>query len=168
MSVALVALVALGGLGGCAKDDAMTSGDSQLTEAQATVRVEELIHQVVSGITPKPRLELLPTSLAEHRCLPNEGSVPTGKIYVVRSYYLKGLPEKDLSSAALIIQGNWESAGHKIAMTHRFDAGKPRLSGDTDDGFGLSLDTTTTMELLLAVVSPCFRPSTSPSPSATP
>ncbi|WP_344973893.1 hypothetical protein [Streptosporangium fragile] len=143
------------------------SDGSSLTEAQATARVEELVRQVVAGITPEPRLDLLPTSLAEHPCIPNEGSAPTGKIYVVRSYYLKGLPKDRLSEAGQKIRDNWERAGHKITMTHMFESGQPQLSGETSDGFGLSLDTATTMELLLSVVSPCMRPTT-PSPSAAP
>ncbi|MBB4916939.1 hypothetical protein [Streptosporangium saharense] len=159
-------LVVLGGLGGCARSDSMTDGGSKLTEAQATARVEELIRQVVSGITPKPRMELIPTSLAEHPCIPNEGSALTGEIYVVRSYHLKDLPKDGLSAVAEKIRGNWESAGHKITMTYRFDEGEPRLSGETSDGFGLALDSTVEKELALLVQSPCFRPSTSP--SATP
>ncbi|MBB2911276.1 hypothetical protein FHS43_002541 [Streptosporangium becharense] len=139
-----------------------------MTEAEAVARVEELVRQVVAGITPEPQLDLLPTSLAEHPCIANEGSVSTGKIYVIRSYYLKSLPKDRLSEAGQKIRDNWEQAGHKITMAHMFESGEPRLSGETSDGFGLALDTTiTTKELLLRVDSPCMRPTTS-SPSAAP
>lgn len=167
-SMMVAAAMAVGGLGGCAEKGATMNDRPAMTEAQATARVEELVRQGVDGIDPKPRLSLFPTSLAEHPCIPNEGNVSTGEIYINRSFYLKGLPKDRLAEAGLKIKENWEKAGHRFTTSHGFDKGEPRLWGVTGDEFDLSLSTAATMEITLTVNSPCFRPVSSPSPSTAP
>ncbi|GHH70069.1 hypothetical protein GCM10017673_21360 [Streptosporangium violaceochromogenes] len=148
-------------------EEAMTTEGPSLSEPQATERVEELVRTAVAGITPPPKLKLVPTSLADHPCIPNYGNKPTGKIYVIRSYYLTDLPKDRLLDAAKKIQANWEEARHKITDSRVVGNEKPQMSGETSDDFYMALDTVdlkTERGLLLAVGSPCFRPA-SPSPS---
>ncbi|MEU0485837.1 hypothetical protein ABZ260_42545 [Streptosporangium sp. NPDC006013] len=139
-----------------------------MSEAQALTRVEELIRSALTGVMPAPGLDLYPTSLADHPCIPNEGNILTGDIYVIRIYYLTGIPKERLVEAARHIRANWEGAGHKITNEYAFDKGKPRLSGRTGDDFRLALDTAkrnSTLQILFSVSSPCFRPD-KPSPSS--
>ncbi|MEV4753170.1 hypothetical protein ACFQVD_01195 [Streptosporangium amethystogenes subsp. fukuiense] len=159
----------IGWLSGCAKESTMNDGPN-ISEAQALARVEELIRAALTGVTPTPGLDLDPTSLADHPCIPNEGNILTGDIYVIRVYYLTGIPKERLVQEVRKIQTNWEKAGHKITNTYAFDQGKPQLSGRTGDDFRLALDTVdrnSTLQILFSVGSPCFRPD-KPSPSASP
>ncbi|MFJ2029742.1 hypothetical protein [Streptosporangium sp. NPDC087985] len=138
-----------------------------ISEAQALARVEELIRSVLTGVTPTPGMDLIPTSLADHPCIPDEGNILTGDIYIVRTYYLTGIPKERLVEAARHIQANWEKAGHKITSTHAFDQGEPQLSGWTDDDFRLAVETVerdSTLQFLFSVVSPCFPPDKPSSP----
>lgn len=164
----LTALVVMGWLSGCAKESSMDN-EPNITEAQAATRVEELIRAVLVGVEPTPGMDLTPTSLSDHPCLPNEGDTPTGKIYIIRKYYLTGIPEKRIVEAARQVQANWKKAGHRITNEYAFDIGKPQLSGRTDDDFRLALDTVerdSALQILLLVRSPCFRPD-KPSPSSS-
>ncbi|MBB4920877.1 hypothetical protein [Streptosporangium saharense] len=120
-------------------EEAMTAEGPSLSETQATERVERLIRTAIAGITPPPKLELVPTSLADHPCIPNYGNKPTGKIYIIRSYYLSELPENLLPDAARKIQTNWEEAKNKITASRTGSAERPRLSGETSDDFYMSL-----------------------------
>ncbi|WP_440099938.1 hypothetical protein [Streptosporangium sp. H16] len=165
---ALTALAMIGWLSGCTKDSTMNDGPN-ISEAQALARVEELTRLVLAGVKPTPGLDLIPTSLADHPCIPNEGNIPTGKIYIIRKYYLTGIPNERLVEAARKIQVNWEGLGHKITNEHAFDTGEPRLSGRSSDDFRLALNTVereSTLQFLLSVSSPCFRPD-KPSPSSS-
>ncbi|MEV4382607.1 hypothetical protein [Streptosporangium sp. NPDC049644] len=141
-----------------------------ISEAQALARVEDLIRSVLTGVTPTPGMDLDPTSLADHPCIPNEGNVLTGEIYVIRVYYLTGISKEHLVQEVRRIQSNWEKAGHKITNEYAFDLGKPQLSGRTGDDFRLAVDTVerdSTLQILLSVGSPCFPPD-KPSPTASP
>ncbi|MEV4092098.1 hypothetical protein [Streptosporangium saharense] len=168
---AVLVLVATGCLSS-PTEEAMTTEGPSLSETQATERVAGLIRTAVDGITPPPKLELVPTSLADHPCIPNYGNKPTGKIYVIRSYYLSDLPEDRLLDAARKIQTNWEGGKNKITTSRTANTERPRLSGETSDDFYMSLSTVNLSSgpaLLLSVGSPCFRPvPPSSSPSAMP
>ncbi|GAA4207234.1 hypothetical protein GCM10022252_70600 [Streptosporangium oxazolinicum] len=140
-----------------------------ISKAQATTRVEELVRTAVAEVKPVPNMKLSPTSLADRPCIPDEGNVLTGEIYVIRSYYLTGIPKEHLVEVARKIQTNWKNSGHKITNEYAFDRGKPQLSGRTSDDFRLALDTVdgeSGLEISLLVGSPCFRPD-KPSPSPT-
>ncbi|MGW0587569.1 hypothetical protein [Streptosporangium sp. NPDC002607] len=157
----------IGWLGGCTKESKMNDGPN-MSDAQALARVEELIRSVLTGATPTPGMDLYPTSLADHPCIPNEGNILTGDIYVIRIYYLTGIPKEHLVREVRKIQASWEKAGHKITNTYAFNQGEPQLSGRTGDDFRLAIDTVkreSTLQILLSVSSPCFRPG-KPSPSS--
>ncbi|GAB2445489.1 hypothetical protein GCM10027187_08520 [Streptosporangium sandarakinum] len=164
----LTALAMIGWLSGCAKESPMDDGPD-ITEAQATARAEDLIHTVLVGVTPAPGMDLISTSPGSQTCLPDEGNTPTGKVYVIRKYYLTGIPKDRIVEAARQIQANWKKAGHRITNEYAFDMGEPQLSGRTGDDFRLALDTVerdSTPQILLSVGSPCFRPD-KPSPSSS-
>ncbi|MGW2200311.1 hypothetical protein ACWCSH_49430, partial [Streptosporangium sp. NPDC001682] len=110
----------IGWLSGCVKESTVNDGPN-ISEAQALARVEELIRTALTGVTPTPGLDLDPTSLADHPCIPNEGNILTGDIYVIRVYYLTGIPKERLVQEVRKIQTNWEKAGHKITNTYAFD-----------------------------------------------
>lgn len=166
---ALTALAMIGWISACTKESTMNDGPN-ISKAQALAQVEELIRSLLTGVTPTPGMDLVPTSLADHPCIPNEGNVPTGKIYIIRKYYLTGIPKERLIGAARQIQANWEKLGHKITSEHAFDMGEPQLSGRSSNDFHLALNTVereSTLQFLFSVGSPCFRPD-KPSPSTSP
>ncbi|MER6826591.1 hypothetical protein ABT352_11440 [Streptosporangium sp. NPDC000563] len=86
-------------------------------------------------------MDLVPTNLDSETCLPDEGNIPTGKFYIIRKYYLAGIPEKSIVEAVRHIKTDREKSGNAITREYAFDIGKPRPSGWTGDDFRLALDT---------------------------
>ncbi|MFI6598111.1 hypothetical protein ACIBHX_17785 [Nonomuraea sp. NPDC050536] len=133
--------------------------DRTMTESQALARVEKLIHETAAVIVPKPRLELMPHTVAPHPCLHDDKS--QDQIVVNRAYWLRDIPKSDIMNVSRQVRAYWESQGHRITASGR--EGNPDLSGVSQaDGFTLALTWSAGDTLYLAATSACVWPKGTP------
>ncbi|MFD1935875.1 hypothetical protein ACFSKW_30830 [Nonomuraea mangrovi] len=132
-----------------------------MTQAQALDRVEQLIRETAAALTPQPRLELLPSSVAPHTCLDQGKS--ENQLVIYRAYWLRDLPRADNMNIARQVQAYWEKRGHVITATGGFHDGAPTVHGESrPDGFLLALVWAEGDDLYLASTSTCVWPNGSP------
>ncbi|GAA3155040.1 hypothetical protein [Nonomuraea roseoviolacea] len=142
----------------------LTSGCSvnqpTATSAQALARVEQLIHETADILTPKPRLESVPSFEVPSTCWDEDKS--QDQIIVSRAYWLRDVPKSENMSISQQVRAHWEAAGHRIVASGR--AGNPDLSGESQpDGFTLTLTWAEGDNLYLGAASPCVWPDGHPS-----
>ncbi|MBA2893757.1 hypothetical protein [Nonomuraea soli] len=122
-----------------------------INRAQALTRVEELIHDTTRALTPRPRLEALPSFNAPTGCLDDDEH----RVVISRAYWLRDVPATENMAVSRQIRAHWESRGHRITAS-----GGPGLNAETrTDGFLLALVWSEGDALYLGVSSPCITPS---------
>lgn len=122
-----------------------------MNRAHALTRVEELIQDTTQALTPRPRLEAMPSFNAPTGCLDDNEQ----QIVVSRAYWLRDLPAPKNMAVSSQIRAHWESRGHRITAS-----GGPGLNAETrTDGFLLALVWSEGDALYLGVSSPCITPS---------
>ncbi|MFI9558797.1 hypothetical protein [Nonomuraea endophytica] len=136
-------------LTGCAADK------TTLTQAQAVGLIDELISETAHAITPRPKLEVLPSFNAPSGCL-GEGA-SENRIIVSRAYWLRDVPKDQNLAISRQIRAFWQSRGHRIVAVG--SNGNPDLSGESQpDGFKLSLTRAKGDSLFLGASSTCIWP----------
>src|SRR4051794_36708888 len=110
LTVMIVAVVVL--VTGCTGGEAVN--EPTMTQAQALARVEQLINETVSVITPKPRLDLYRPSLNVNACLDATDGGSEDRIVISRSYYLRDIPRDQVGEVARQIKQHWERQGYYI------------------------------------------------------
>ncbi|MFI6323607.1 hypothetical protein ACIBG8_39185 [Nonomuraea sp. NPDC050556] len=121
--------------------------ESTMTQAQALNRVEQLVHETAEAITPHPRLELIPYSVATSSCLDHG-------VVINRKYWLRDVPKAENMSVSRQVRAFWQAGGHTIVASG--DDGNPGLSGlSRPDNFILALVWAEGDDLYLAATSPC-------------
>ncbi|GAA2354352.1 hypothetical protein [Nonomuraea africana] len=128
-----------------------------LTQAQALARVDRLVHDTAAALTPKPRLELVASSVPFSACL--DGGKSESQIVINRAYWLRDLPKSENMSIARQVRAFWERQGHVITSTGGWQVGHPSIGGESrPDGFVLALTWSAGDDLYLAATSPCVWP----------
>lgn len=138
-----------------------TVNQPTITQAEALDRVEQLIRGTAATLTPKPRLELLPSSVAPNACL--DKGKPEDQIVIYRAYWLRDLPKADNMNIARQVQAYWEKQGHVITAIGGFQEGSPTIHGESrPDGFLLGLIWAEGDDLYLGATSTCVWPNGTP------
>ncbi|ACZ88956.1 hypothetical protein [Streptosporangium roseum] len=158
MIIAFAALVV-----GCTGGEAVNR--PAMTQAQALVRIEQLIKETVDAITPKPRLDLYRPSLNINGCFDPTDGGSEDRVVISRSYYLRDIAREQIAEVARQVKQHWEQQGHYIEGASKSGL---NISGHSQpDDFLLSLSLTGDNDVLgLGVTSPCIWPSGTPEPSS--
>lgn len=126
-----------------------------LSQAQAIALNDKLISETVRALTPKPRLEVIPSFNAPSGCL-GEGA-SENQIIVSRAYWLRDVPKDQNLAISRQVQVFWKSQGHRIVSVG--SNGNPDLRGESQpDGFRLFLTWAEGDDLLLGASSTCIWP----------
>ncbi|MEU8245923.1 hypothetical protein [Nonomuraea sp. NPDC048916] len=147
---------AMGLLMGCS-DTGDASSTRSITEAEATSRVEALIHGTVEILKTHPTLQLVPYSATPTPCAFSNEGIPE-RYTIGRAYWLHKMPSEGLVDTAQQVVSSWRHDGHAITSSGGFDVGKPGVSATTADGYHLSLAWAEGDVLYLAATSPCLWP----------
>ncbi|MFI6298995.1 hypothetical protein ACIBEJ_45920 [Nonomuraea sp. NPDC050790] len=132
-----------------------------LTQTQAIGLIDKLINQTVRAITPKPRLEVLPSFNAPSGCA-GEGASEE-QIIVSRAYWLRDVPKDQNLAVSRQVRLFWQSQGHRIVAAG--GGGNLNLSGESrPEGFKLSLTWAEGDHLYLGASSTCIWPDGTPAP----
>jgi hypothetical protein len=130
-----------------------------ITQAEAYARVEQLIRDTASALTPKPRLELIPYGTAPAMCL--DQGADERMVRVNRSYWLREIPASENMDISRQVRAHWEGHGHHITASGRGD--NPDLSGQSQpDGFLLALSWAEGDRIYLGATSTCVWPEGTP------
>jgi hypothetical protein len=139
-----------------------------MTQKQATDRVEQLIHDTVAALSPKPRLEIIDYMSQPTSCVdPTDGGSPDRTV-ISHSYWLRGVPHGRNGDIGRQVEAYWKSKGYKITAVQGLDTNKPDINGYTQpDEFLISIETNVDGDLDIGATSPCIWPNGTPEPSAT-
>ncbi|MEU7984495.1 hypothetical protein AB0B56_06475 [Streptosporangium canum] len=148
---------------GCTGGEAVNG--PTMTQAEALVRVEQLIKETVAVIRPRPRLDLYRPSLNVNSCLDPTDGGSEDRIVIGRSYYLRDIPRYQVAEVARQVKQYWEQQGYYIEGV---SANGLNIAGHSQpDDFLISLASTGNNDVLnLGVTSPCVWPNGTPEPSS--
>ncbi|MFB9526384.1 hypothetical protein [Nonomuraea roseola] len=135
-----------------------------MTQAQALARVDQLVAETAAALSPKPRLELIQSSVPFSMCL-DEGK-SENQVVVNRAYWLRDVPSSENMNIARQVHAFWERQGHVITSTGGWQVGHPSIGGESrPDEFILALTWSAGDDLYLAATSPCVWPDGTPAPA---
>ncbi|WP_234438334.1 hypothetical protein [Streptomyces sp. NRRL S-340] len=84
-----------------------------MNEQQATKRAEEIIHQAVDGMSPKPKLERIgPAPVGA--CIARDDGGPDDRLQVRLAYKLTGVPGSEAKSLVRQARDAWVKLGYKF------------------------------------------------------
>lgn len=148
----------------------------KMSEQQAVDRAEEIIHQAVGRMSPKPTLK--PAGNSTGPCLAWDDHRSDDRVQVMRSYQLLGVPGNEAKKLVRQARDSWVKHGYKFTSSE--------ADGDWSDPFP-SVNTRTepddfSVEALTGVIdrkkgeglaaitvtSPCFLPKGSEKPPTNP
>lgn len=110
---AMVAVTACGGHGDEKGDGATTPKHVAMNEQQATQRAEEIIHQAVDGMSPKPKLERI-GPMPVGACIARDDGGPDDRLQVSLTYKLTGVPGSKAKSLVRQARDAWVKLGYKF------------------------------------------------------
>ncbi|WP_256257075.1 hypothetical protein [Streptomyces sp. MUSC 14] len=139
-----------------------------MNEQQATKRAEEIIHQAVDGMSPKPKLERIgPEPVGA--CIARDDGGPDNRLQVSLAYKLTGVPGSEAKSLVRQARDAWVKLGYKFQSSDA-DWSKPfphvNMRTEPDDFWmdaitGVVNRATGEGLASVGVTSPCFPRSTS-------
>jgi hypothetical protein len=110
---ALIAVTACGAHGGGKGDGATTPKHVAMNEQQATKRAEEIIHQAVDGMSPKPKLERIgPAPVGA--CIARDDGGPDDRLQVSIAYKLTEVPGSKAKTLVRQARDAWVKLGYKF------------------------------------------------------
>ncbi|MFE9116908.1 hypothetical protein [Streptomyces sp. NPDC007172] len=119
--LAAVALILTGC--GTEKSDGTTPGQVSMDDQQAIARAEEILHQAVDGMTPRPILKVVrPASVGP--CLAHDDHTEDDRVQVRLGYQLTGVP----GTAAKSLVKQADEAWRKRGYAYQPSAGAPDWS----------------------------------------
>ncbi|WP_328668248.1 hypothetical protein OG905_13725 [Streptomyces sp. NBC_00322] len=137
-----------------------------MNEQQAIDRAEEIIHQAVDGMSPKPTLERI-GSLPVGPCIARDDHGPDDRVQVTVAYKLTGVPGSEAQNLVRQARDAWLKQGYKYNSSGEADWSGPfpavymrtepddfwmdAMTGVVDRAKGEGLAS-------LGVTSPCFLP----------
>ncbi|WP_157251385.1 hypothetical protein [Nonomuraea typhae] len=128
--------------------------DQTLTPDQALARVDHLIRDTATVLTPMPRLELITFGTEANEC---PSPAAEGSITINRAYWLRDIPKHENLRISQQVRDHWQARGHRI--TGFGGEGSPNLSGESQpDRYILALSRAEGDNLYLAATSPCISP----------
>ncbi|TVZ75925.1 hypothetical protein [Streptomyces sp. BK340] len=164
---AMVAVTACGAHGSKG-DGAATPKQVAMNEHKATKRAEEIIHQAVDGMSPKPKLERIgPTPVGA--CIARDDGGPDDRLQVSLAYKLTGVPGSKAKSLVRQARDAWLKLGYKFQSSDA-DWSKPfphvNMRTESDDFWmdaitGVVNRATGEGLASIGVTSPCFSRSAS-------
>ncbi|MFE1861682.1 hypothetical protein [Streptomyces anandii] len=173
LAIAMVATSACGAHEGENGDGGATPQHVAMNDQQALKRAEEIIHQAVDGMSPKPKLEQIgPTPVGA--CIARDDHGPDDRLQVSLTYKLTGVPGSRAKSLVRQARDAWVKLGYKFQSSDA-DWSKPfpNVSMRTvSDDFWMDAVTgvvnRATGEGLasVGVTSPCFARHASDQPAA--
>ncbi|MEU7553904.1 hypothetical protein AB0B01_16420 [Streptomyces sp. NPDC044571] len=151
---------------GAQEDDGETAKQVTMNEQQATDRAEQIIHQAVDTMSPKPTLERTgPATIGP--CIARDDHGPDDRLQVTLFYKLTGVPGSEAKNLVLQARDAWLKQGYKYNSSDEEDMSGPfpwvsmrtepddfwmeGITGVVDRAKGEGLAT-------LKVISPCFLP----------
>ncbi|MGW7527627.1 hypothetical protein [Streptomyces sp. NPDC054783] len=139
-----------------------------MNKQQATKRAEEIIHQAVDGMSPKPKLEQIgPTPVGA--CIARDDGGPDDRLQVSLAYKLTGVPGSKAKSLVRQARDAWVKLGYKFQSSDA-DWSKPfphvNMRTEPDDFWmdaitGVVNRATGDGLASIGVTSPCFPRSAS-------
>jgi hypothetical protein len=169
-----VAVTACGSKEDGQEDGGATPKQVTMDEQQAIERAEEIIHQAVDGMSPKPTLERMGPE-AVGPCLARDDHGPDDRVQVSLTYKLTGVPGSEAKKLVRQARDAWVKLGYKFnpsdadwsdpfpsvnMRTEPDDFWMDAMTGVVDRAKGEGLAS-------LNVTSPCFLPPGQSSTSAT-
>ncbi len=165
-TAALLALTVTATACGSQEDDGETAKQVTMNEQQATDRAEEIIHQAVDAMSPRPTLERFgPATVGP--CIARDDSRSDDRLQVTLFYKLTGVPGSEAKNLVLQARDAWLKQGYKYNSSNEADMSGPfpwvsmrtepddfwmeGITGVLDRAKGEGLAT-------LKVISPCFLP----------
>ncbi|MEJ8648952.1 hypothetical protein WKI65_12840 [Streptomyces sp. MS1.AVA.3] len=148
----------------------------KMSEQQAVDRAEEIIHQAVGGMSPKPTLK--PAGNSTGPCIALDDHRSDDRVQVMRSYQLTGVPGNEAKKLVRQARDAWVKHGYRFTSSE--------ADGDWSDPFpsvnmrtepdNFSVEALTGVMdrkkgeglAAITVTSPCFLPKASEKPPATP
>jgi hypothetical protein len=146
---------------------ACTAGGSEqpmntITQQQANKRTEQYIRDVVSVISPPPRLEPLSHEEAGDCSDPTDNSAK-GRVIANRSHWLRDVPKTDNPAVIDTVLKWWTDHNFTIITDDRPTAIYVQAENKTD-GFRMYLRESVQGGLTLGATSPCGWPNGTPEP----
>ncbi|MFE9371679.1 hypothetical protein ACFYM2_18155 [Streptomyces sp. NPDC006711] len=121
VALAAVALILTGC--GMQKNDGTIPGQVSMDDQQAIARAEEILHQAVDGMTPRPTLKVVrPASVGP--CLAYDDHTEDDRVQVRLGYQLTGVP----GTAAKSLVKQAAEAWRKLGYAYQSSAGAPDWS----------------------------------------
>ncbi|MFD7491357.1 hypothetical protein ACFV8T_02910 [Streptomyces sp. NPDC059832] len=161
-----MALTAVATACGTQQDGGETPKQVTMNEQQAIDRAEEIIHQAVDDMSPKPTLERTgPETIGP--CIARDDHGPDDRLQVTLFYKLTGVPGAEARNLVLQARDAWLKQGYKYNSSDKEDMSGPfpwvSMRTEPDDfwmeGITGVLDRTKGEGLAtLKVRSPCFLP----------
>ncbi|GAA2293693.1 hypothetical protein GCM10010376_05210 [Streptomyces violaceusniger] len=158
---------------GQGKDDDATSKQVTMDEEQATKRAEEIIHQAVDGMSPKPTLKRIgPEPVGP--CVARDDHGSDDRLQLSLSYQLTGVPGSAAKKLVRQARDAWVKQGYKFQDSDE-DWSKPFPSVDMrtePDDFWMDAVTGVVDRAKgeglasIVVTSPCFAPAGEPASKA--
>ncbi|MFB6984670.1 hypothetical protein [Streptomyces sp. NPDC056304] len=162
----LVAMTVVVTACGAQKDGGEAPKQVMMNEQQAIDRAEEIIHQAVDGMSPKPTLERTgPETIGP--CIARDDHGPDDRLQVTLFYKLTGVPGSEAKNLVLQARDAWLKQGYKYNSSDKEDMSGPfpwvSMRTEPDDfwmeGITGVLDRAKSEGLAtLKVRSPCFLP----------
>ncbi|MFB7918626.1 hypothetical protein [Streptomyces sp. NPDC056061] len=166
MAAALTAMTVLVAACGAHEDSGEEPKQVTMDEQQAIDRAEEIIHQAVDGMSPKPTLERTgPETVGP--CIARDDHGPDDRRQVTLFYKLTGVPGSEARNLVLQARDAWLKQGYRFNSSDKKDMSGPypwvSMRTDHDDfwmeGITGVLDRAKGEGIAtLKVRSPCFLP----------
>ncbi|MFE7114497.1 hypothetical protein ACFU99_03620 [Streptomyces sp. NPDC057654] len=149
-------------------DGGATPKQVKMDEQQAIKRAEEIIHQAVDGMSPKPTLKHLGRD-AVGPCLARDDHGPDGRVQVRVAYQLTDVPGQAAKTLVRQARDAWVKQGHTFQSSDE-DWSKPfpavYMRTESDDFWMDAITGAVDREkgdglASVSVTSPCFQPGNS-------
>lgn len=129
-----------------------------MTQAQAATRAEQILHETLAALHPRPRLDFDPSlGNGADVCvagIPNADQM----VSVNRSAWLRDIPVSQNGSIGRQILAYWRKQGYSISQAYGFDSNQPSINGETKDAFTFDLGTANNGWMSFGTTSPCVYP----------
>ncbi|MEU6506903.1 hypothetical protein [Streptomyces sp. NPDC046942] len=171
---AAVAITACGSQQDSSGNGATKSKQATMDEQQASARAEEIVHQAVEGMSPKPTLKrtgLRPLGA----CIARDDGGPDDRVQYRLTYQLTGVPGSDAKTLVRQARDAWVKLGYKFqSQDGDWSDPFPSVSMRTEpDDFWMTALTGVVNRAkgeglaAISVTSPCFAPSQGASGDST-
>ncbi|MBO0806124.1 MAG: hypothetical protein J2P25_24010 [Nocardiopsaceae bacterium] len=149
-------------LSGCSGGNPVFS--PTITQHHASARIDQLLRDTAAALSPRPQLEVSKLGTSVGLCTINPSDTADKRVQVVRTYWLRGITERDYKTIGEQILRLWKQKGYAINDTPGVGTDKPNIHAATKDDFLIALEWSAKGWLSIGASSPCLWPHGTPPP----